>query len=64
MTTTTHDTPVDTTLDHGAEEPREHRLSDVVPAVVAVGLLFGLLMAGAFLLKEVAGLGLWLVGGA
>lgn len=57
MTTTTHD-------EHRSEqsaEPREHRLREVLPAVVSVVMLFGLLMAGALLLKDVAGLGLWLV---
>ena len=60
MSTTTHDT----TSHQASDEPREHRLSDVLPAVVSVVLLFGLLMAGAFALREVAGLGLWLVGGS
>lgn len=59
MTTTTHETAEDRT-----DETREHRLRDVVPAVVSVVLLFGLLMAGALLLRDVAGLGLWLVSGS
>ena len=66
MTTTTHDTAHEHVpaagREHRREEPREHRLRDVVPAAVSVVLLFGLLMAAAFALREVAGLGLWLVG--
>lgn len=38
-----------------------HRLRDVVPAAVSVLLLFGLLMGGAFLLRDAVDLGLWLV---
>jgi hypothetical protein len=48
--------------DHPAEaESNRPRLREVLPALVSVLLLFGLLMGGAFALREVADLGLWLV---
>lgn len=43
-------------------ESRRERIRSVVPAVVAVTLLFAVMLAGVFALRGLLDFGVWLVG--
>lgn len=43
-------------------ESRRERIRSVVPTVVAVSLLFGVMLVGAFALRGLLDFGMWLLG--
>lgn len=57
--TVDHHDLTDTTL---SDEARRDRARSLVPTVVAVGLLLGVVVAGALVVRNLLNFGLWLLG--